>query len=105
MPRMSAVRQGRDDTTGVARFALRALVNVEGAPQGVLLCIFTGAALTREVVGSREGMPEWIPVARLGEIDLVDDRRFLPRLLEPGDILHGHQRHGEDGRVVAFTLG
>lgn len=105
----AALREVREEAgvapEQIADFGLRALVNVEGEPQGVLLCIFVGAALTRAVVGSVEGVPEWVPIARLGEIDIVDDGRFLPRLLAPGGVLFGHQRHGEDGGVAAFTLG
>jgi 8-oxo-dGTP diphosphatase len=86
-------------------FALRALINVEGSPQGVLICVFTGVARTRAVAGSAEGTPEWVPIARLGEIDLVDERRLLPRLLGEGGVLFGHQRHGADGTLAAFTLG
>lgn len=85
-------------------FGLRALINVEGQPQGVLLCIFTGTACTREVVASVEGTPEWIPVARLGQFDLVDGDRLLPRVLEGSGLLFGHQRTDATGGVIAFTL-
>ena len=85
-------------------FGLRAMVNVEGTPQGVLLCIFTGRARTRAVVGSHEGTPEWIPLDQLGAINPVDEGRFLPRLLGDGPTLFGHQRHGAAGEVAAFTL-
>ena len=85
-------------------FALRALINVEGEPQGVLLCVFVGSTRTREVAGSAEGSPEWVPIARLGEIDLVDDDRLLPRLLEIGGIRFGHLRQEVDGTLAAFTL-
>lgn len=88
----------------VAGLTLRALVNVEGGPPGVLLCIFTGTALTRGVAGSAEGMPEWVPLDELARIDLVDERRFLPRLLEEERLLFGHQRYA-GGEVGAFTLG
>ncbi|MFN8537922.1 MAG: hypothetical protein U0232_10670 [Thermomicrobiales bacterium] len=70
----------------------------------MLLCVFTGVARTRAVVGSSEGTPEWVPVARLGEIDLVDDDRLLPRLLGEGGVVFGHQRLGADGSLAAFTL-
>ena len=110
----AALREVREEA-GIAwdrieQFALRALVNIEGsggsdAGPGVLLCIFTGVALTREVAGSDEGTPEWVPLERLGAIDLVDGRRLLPRLLAPGGVLFGHQRHAPDGSVAAFTLG
>jgi 8-oxo-dGTP pyrophosphatase MutT (NUDIX family) len=85
-------------------FGLRALINVEGEPQGVLLCVFTGVARSRAVRGSAEGTPEWVEVARLGGIDLVDDDRLLPRLLGAGGVLFGHQRLGTHGEVEAFTL-
>ena len=88
----------------IDEFGLRAIVNVEGEPQGVLLCIFTGRARTRGVVGSEEGTPEWIPVSRLGEIDLVDGDRLLPRLLDGGELLFGHWRQDEAGRVSHFSL-
>ena len=88
----------------IEQFALRALVNVEGEPQGVLLCIFTGVTKTREVRGSAEGMPEWIPIARLAEIDMVDSDRFLPRLLAEERLLFGYQRYGADGSLVANTM-
>jgi 8-oxo-dGTP diphosphatase len=85
-------------------FGLRALINVEGSPQGVLLCVFVGSTRTLSVVGSPEGTPEWVPIARLGELDLVDGDRLLPRLLGDGDLLFGHQRQGSDGTFAAFTL-
>lgn len=88
----------------IGNFALRALVNVEGEPQGVLLCIFTGVTKTRAIGVSDEGVPEWIPVARLGEIDMVDGDRFLPRLLAEERLLFGHQRHGAAGELVENTL-
>ncbi len=88
----------------VADFALRALINVEGTPHGVLLCVFTGEALTRTVVGSVEGTPEWLPLAELDRLDLVDGDRLLPRLLGASGLLFGHQRHGTVDRAGAFTL-
>jgi 8-oxo-dGTP diphosphatase len=88
----------------LADLALRALINVEGTPRGVLLCIFTGVARTRTVASSPEGTPVWVPVAALDQIDLVDDRRLLPRLLREPGLLFGHQRYGPDNTVASFTL-
>lgn len=85
-------------------FALRALINVEGVPGGVLLCVFVGESRTREVVSSVEGELEWIPIERLAAIDLVDERRLLPRVLEAERVLFGHQQYDEAGNVRAFTL-
>ncbi len=104
----AALRECREEAGlaagDIAGLALRALVNVEGAPAGALLCIFVGTARTRAVTPSREGTPEWIPIADLGRIDLVDERRFLPRLLEEDRVLFGHQRHDAEGRLSEFTL-
>ena len=104
----AALREVREEA-GIAseqidNFQLRALINIEGEPQGVLLCVFTGVAQVRTVVGSDEGSPEWIPVARLGEIDLVDGDRLLPRLLDSGELLFGHIRQGAAGQVAHFIL-
>lgn len=90
--------------------ALRGLVNAAGAgtaagEPGVLLCIFVGWALTREVVASAEGELAWVPVRDLAKMDLVDEDRFLPRLLEADRLLFGRMRYDGAGRVVAFTLG
>ncbi len=104
----AALRECREEaglTAGdIAGLTLRALVNVEGAPAGVLLCVFVGTAHTRAVTPSREGTPEWVPIADLGRIDLVDEGRFLPRLLEEDRVLFGHQRHDAEGRLSEFTL-
>lgn len=104
----AALREVREEA-GIAPeqiedFVLRALINVEGVPQGVLLCIFTGRARTRIVTSSPEGTPEWIPIATLDRIDLVDERRLLPRLLHETNLLFGHQRSDPDNRLSAFTL-
>ena len=85
-------------------FALHALINIEGTPSGVLLCVFTGWALTREVRGSAEGVPEWIPLRELADHNLVDDDRLLPRLLHAAGIVFGHQRYDATGQVAAFVL-
>ena len=85
-------------------FSLRGLLNIEGVPHGVLLAIFVGEALTRDVRPSREGTPEWIARAALGTIDLVDGDRLLPRLLDARGVLHGHLRYDADGAVGTFAL-
>jgi 8-oxo-dGTP diphosphatase len=105
---VAALREVREEA-GIAPeqiedFALRAMINVEGVPQGVLLCVFTGVARTRVVTSSPEGTPEWVPIAALDQIDLVDERRLLPRLLRETGLLFGHQRYDADNTLTAFTL-
>jgi 8-oxo-dGTP diphosphatase len=85
-------------------FALRALLNIEGTPHGVLLAVFVGETPTRAVRPSREGTPEWIARVALGQIDLVDGDRLLPRVLDARGVLHGHLRYDAGGDVAAFIL-
>ena len=72
MPRMSAVRQGRDDTTGVARFALRAGAMFDGVGSALvadpLLLIEGTRLLTVEPAGRN---PPGIPVVDLGAVTLL----------------------------------
>ena len=88
----------------ISNFALRALINVEGAPTGVLLCIFVGEARDRAVRASVEGALEWAPVARLAEYDLVDGDRLLPQLLPEQPVRYGHLRYDAAGNASMFTL-
>lgn len=85
-------------------FELRALLNIAGEPHGVMLCVFTGKARSRAVIGSPEGTPEWIPLDRLAEIDLVDDHGLVRRQLESGGVLFGHQRQADGERVSPLIL-
>ncbi|MDP9372805.1 MAG: NUDIX domain-containing protein [Chloroflexota bacterium] len=109
----AALRECREEAglapEDIEGLTLRALINVEGdgarvGGPGVLLCVFVGVARTRAVAPSREGTPEWIPIADLGRVDLVDGDRLLPRLLTGEGLLFGHQRYDGAGQLGAFTL-
>ncbi|HEY8599788.1 MAG TPA: NUDIX domain-containing protein [Thermomicrobiales bacterium] len=104
----AALREVREEVglpaAQLTDFALRALVNIAGAPSGVLLCVFTGWTRTRDVHGSVEGMPEWMSLQSLGNLDLVDGDRLLPRLLHEAGIAFGHQRYDAEGQVASFVL-
>jgi 8-oxo-dGTP diphosphatase len=90
--------------TAIEDFRLVALINVEGDPTGVLLCVFTGSVPSREVVASREGTPEWVPLPALDTLDLVDGPGMVRAILATDRVLFGHQRVGLSGEVEAFTL-
>jgi 8-oxo-dGTP diphosphatase len=88
----------------IAGFTLRALINIEGTPTGVLLGVFVGEARERTVRASVEGSLEWAPIARLAQYDLVDGDRLLPRLLPEQPVRFGHLRYDANGEVGAFFL-
>ncbi|HEX5504568.1 MAG TPA: NUDIX domain-containing protein [Thermomicrobiales bacterium] len=90
----AAARREVREESGIAEiddFALRALVNLAGEPHGVLLCVFTGTVRSRAVVPSAEGVPEWVPVADLDRVDLVDDPAVIARILHADRLLYGYQ--------------
>ncbi len=66
----------------VRHLRLRAISHVASdAAGGILVFIFTGEALTREVQNSPEGELSWIPLQRVYGLPLVDDLPpLLPRL-------------------------
>ncbi|MEJ2556297.1 MAG: NUDIX domain-containing protein [Anaerolineae bacterium] len=77
----SAQREIREETgLDVPDLSLRCLLNVdEGAGQpGVLLFVFVGHTEHRDVTASGEGTLHWVPLAHIGELNLLPD---LPPLL------------------------
>lgn len=84
--------------TTIDALRLRAVINVEAAPAGVLLFVFTGNVRSRAVRGSREGQPEWIPLAALGEVPLVNEPPLLPEIFAADQLLYGWQGYDGEGR-------
>jgi len=53
---------------------LRGVITIDtGEAAGIGLYVFVAEALSRETVASTEGALEWVPAARVAEIDLVED--------------------------------
>jgi 8-oxo-dGTP diphosphatase len=103
----AAARREVAEEAGIAAIddlRLVALINLEGTPTGVLLCVFTGRVGSREVALSREGTPEWVPLSALDGLDLVDGPDVVRTILASDRLLFGHQRVGPGGEVEAFTL-
>lgn len=76
-----------------------------GQATGILLFVFTAVSGTREVQGDpNEGTLHWIPMDKLGEIDLVEDLpQILPRVLnlpEGAPPLFAHVSYDENDRIV-----
>jgi len=79
---LSAARREVQEETSldVPKLMLRCLLHVdEGADRpGVLVLVFVGHAKQRSVTESSEGTLHWVPVGRIGELNLLPD---LPELL------------------------
>jgi 8-oxo-dGTP diphosphatase len=59
---------------------------VDAGEAGICLFIFSGECLDEEPKPSKEGLAEWIPFDRIGELPVVED---LPALLSK---IHGMKR-------------
>jgi 8-oxo-dGTP diphosphatase len=77
----AARREAREETgLEVCDLALRGTIHIDtGQATGIWLTVFTARSDERETRPSAEGTLEWVPLARLGEYDLVED---IPVLLE-----------------------
>jgi 8-oxo-dGTP diphosphatase len=84
---------------------LRGVITIDtGAPAGIGLYVFTATALTRETRPSSEGALAWVPIARLADLDLVEDLPILlPRVLamRPDDpCFSAHYAYDADDKLV-----
>ena len=94
----------------VAALMLRGVVTIDtgfdehGRRPGVLMFVFAGEAPAQTASPTREGTPEWVPVAALAEYPLVDDLyALLPRTLN-GAFFYGHYSPQADGTLhYSFT--
>ncbi len=96
---LAAAQRELAEETGLTDVALqlRGVVHIDtgadaqGARPGVLMFVFTGESATRRVHAAAEGAPEWLPVAGLGNVPLVDDLvEVIPRALGDGPFFYGH---------------
>jgi 8-oxo-dGTP diphosphatase len=79
---LHAARRETQEETGIDPQGLRfeGLINIDGGEDtGILLAVFTAHTETRETIASDEGTLEWMPLANLADLDLVED---IPVLLQ-----------------------
>ncbi len=74
-----------------------------GEDVGIELYIFRGEYISGELQATHEGLPEWVPIAKLDQVPLVDDGPVLiGRLLaqQPGDAPFCARSFYENGTVT-----
>lgn len=102
----AAVREVWEEAgVAVERLTLRGVVNIDaghdehGGRPGVMMFVFVGAAAARSLWASAEGAPEWVDVAALRDLPLVDDLcELLPRALD-GPFFYGHYAPDAAGEI------
>ncbi len=92
-------------------FRLRAISHVASdARGGIMVFIFSGEALTREVRATSEGELSWIPLSDVYGLPLVDDLPpLLPRLFGETarrELIYLHVRYNaSDQMIITFSDG
>jgi len=90
--------------TGVA-LTLRGIVNINtgvdqfGPRPGVLVCVFVGTTVNRDLLSGREGALQWIPVDTLPAYPLVDDLYELLPLVLGDRFVYAHYQPRADGEM------
>ena len=84
----ATLREVKEETgLEVRDLRLRGIIHIDiGDPMlGVLIFVFTAIALHRQVLPSREGCLEWLPIEHLPMGDMVEDLPvLLPKVLSMG---------------------
>lgn len=92
-------------------FRLRAISHIaSGATGGIMVFVFTGESLRREVQATSEGELHWIPLPMVYGLPLVDDLpHLLPRLFGESarhDLIYLHVDYdAHDQMIITFSDG
>ena len=104
---ISAGRRELQEEAGLFITDLRlcGVVTVDtGQSPGIGIYILRGCCPEGELVASREGAPEWVPISRVKDLPLVEDLyTLLPKVLtfRVGDPpFSAHFYYDQDGRLV-----
>ncbi len=102
----AARREVREETgLDVQRLHLCGTVTIDpGEDTGILVFVYRGEYEGGEIVASREGSLEWVPLAQQEEYALVED---LPLLLgrifggeNDGELFSGHYEYDGEGHLI-----
>jgi 8-oxo-dGTP diphosphatase len=105
----SAARREIKEETGLEVYdlRLRGTINIpvdEDSNTGILVLVFAGTAITRDVRPSGEGALEWVARDHVTDLDLVEDLPIiLPRVLAMDADeapFSAHYSYDEDDRLV-----
>ena len=109
-PHAGALREVREETgLSVNRMRLRGITHIDpGQAVGILLFVFTATSDSRLLGSSDEGTLEWVPLARVDELPLVEDLPLLfPRLFGVCKIdlpFFAHVRYNDaDEMIMTFA--
>lgn len=107
-PEQAARREAFEESgLRVTTCTYRANLLLYNAEQGTVISshLFVAEAAEGEVRGSREGVPVWIPIERVQEVDLIDFMQVtLPLVLTPVSFLSGSIVHGPSGEPISYDL-
>jgi 8-oxo-dGTP diphosphatase len=88
-PLSGALREIEEETgLTVHRIQFRGISHIDaGQNVGIVLFVFTAVADSRKFTDSDEGTLEWVPIANVNHLPLVEDLPLLlPRLFGPGAV-------------------
>ncbi len=101
---LAAARREIKEESGldVMNVRLRGVINVDADEVvGIMLFVFLADATSTTVRASKEGWPEWIPLADLSQYDIVEDiAEILPAALAADrehTVFFAHSHYGADG--------
>lgn len=100
----AAHRELKEETGLEAELRLSGVITIDAGQQnGIGLYVLRGEHPTGELTPSDEGVAEWVPRSKLGDLPLVEDLPLLlPRLLamQPGEApFSAHSWYDQQGRL------
>ena len=104
-PLQSAHRELLEETgLEVEHLVLKAVIHITmPQPPGVMLFVFVGEALTRSILPSAEGTPEWVSKSEYLNLELVEDLyTLLPQIMDSGPLLYGTYNLDKDGLHITW---
>lgn len=105
---LEAARRELREEAGLepGEWTLRGVINIDtgtdedGSYRGVVVFVFRALSEGREVTGSAEGTPEWIPLGVLADYALVDDLyEVIPLAMSDQGVFYGHYTSQPDGSL------